>query len=317
MAKRKVAVISLFLCFCLFVTPQMAKAASTTEAKEPIDPGKNCSLTLHFQHEKALFSDLAVKLYRVAKVSEDFQYTITSSFASSGLSLNGIKTGGEWNVIQSTLESHILLQGILPDLATKTDSQGNAFFENLSPGLYLAVADPIVKDGYSFSFQSTLISLPGLSQEGLWGYEVTAKVKIDYLPPLEPDEKNERKVVKLWKDGGKKTRPEKVEVEIFRNGSSFKTVTLSEENNWSYSWPVEKDGTKWQVAEKNVPSGYQATIEEKEDAFILTNTHKNHRPGNAPQTGDSSNILLYVVLMILSGSVLIFLGIPGKRKGEK
>lgn len=316
MAKRKVAVISLFLCFCLFFTPQMAKAASTTEAKEPIDTGKVCSLTLSFQHEKASFPDQSVKLYRIAFVSKDFQYTLTSPFASSGLSLNGVKTGAEWNVIQSTLESYLLLQGISPDFTAKTNSEGKALFENLSPGLYLAVTDPVVKDGYSFSFSSALISLPGLSEEGLWQYEVSAKVKIDFLPPIEQDEKIELKLLKLWKDGGKKTRPNKIEIAIFRNREPFKTVTLSEDNNWTYSWTAEKDGAKWQVAEKNVPSGYTATVSVKENAFVLTNTHKSLRPG-APQTGDTQNLLLYIILMIFFGSMMILLALKGKRKGKK
>jgi hypothetical protein len=57
------------------------------------------------------------------------------------------------------------------------------------------------------------------------------------------------------------------------------------------------------------------TVEERESTFVLTNTWTptDPVPDKPPQTGDTSNILLYILLMIGSGSMLIILGVTGKK----
>jgi LPXTG-motif cell wall-anchored protein len=56
------------------------------------------------------------------------------------------------------------------------------------------------------------------------------------------------------------------------------------------------------------------TVEERETTFVLTNTlTQDTPPPTPPQTGDTSNIMLWVILMIVFGSVLVILGITGKR----
>ena len=123
-------------------------------------------------------------------------------------------------------------------------------------------------------------------------------------------------MLKLWKgDNGTSARPTTIEVEIFRNGASYQTVTLSEDSHWTYIWSAKDDGSDWKVVERNIPTGYTMTIEGRETSFTLTNTYNRDVPDNPdpPQTGDTSNIMLWFILMILSGSMLIILGITGKR----
>ena len=124
-------------------------------------------------------------------------------------------------------------------------------------------------------------------------------------------------VLKLWRgDEDRNDRPKSIEVEIFCNGNSYKTVILSEENHWAYSWSAKDDGSRWTVVERNVPQGYTMTVEERGSSFVLTNTWTPTYPDDPdkpPQTGDTSNILLYIMLMIGSGSALIILGISGKK----
>lgn len=305
-----------YLCLCL--APCCAQAASTLDAAEFISPEKDCSLILSYRDDGAALKDVPVKLYRIADVSADFQYSLTSPFAASGLVLNGIQTVGEWNVIRSTLETYILANDIEETLSSVTDRTGCARFEGLKPGLYLAGA----VHGEQCSFDSALIALPGLDEKGLWQYQLTASPKPVEKPPVEPDEEIGFKVLKLWKgDSALSDRPQSIEVEIFRNGTSDRIVTLSKENNWVYSWTAKKDGASWKVAERNVPEGYTVTVEERPTAFILTNTLSADEPENpenppevSPETGDTSNIMLYTVLMYVSGIVLVLLGIAGKRK---
>ena len=99
-----------------------------------------------------------------------------------------------------------------------------------------------------------------------------------------------------------------------KNGERYETVILSEENNWSYSWTVKQADAIWNVTEKNVPEGYTMTVEVRESSFVVTNTYtSSDNPPDLPQTGDTSNIMLYVILMLISGMVLVALGSARKR----
>ena len=318
MANKKIGILALVLCFCICLMSYHAQAANTADAVEPILPEKPCTLTISYCYDGTGFADVQVKLYQIATVSAQFSYTLTPDFEASGLNLNGIQTAGEWNVIRSTLEAYILVNGVAPDAVTTTDQAGNAGFDALQTGLYLAVVEEVVRDQLHCCFDSAMIALPGLGTDGHWQYEVSVEAKGEALPPIEPDETIEMKVLKLWKgDEDTANRPQSVEVEIFRDGVSYETVVLSETNHWSYSWSAKDDGATWLVVERNVPEGYVMTMEQRGDAFVLTNTLKSDdpiNPDNPPETGDTFNVLFCVLLMAISGSALVILGLTEKRK---
>ena len=316
MAKRRMGIIAFVLCICLYLMPCQVQAASTTDAKEPISTEQDCSLDISYCSGGVAFSELPIKLYKIADVSADFQYTLTSSFEESNLILNGIQTISEWNVIRSTLETYILANGVDADFNSITDADGKASFDTLRPGLYLAITDSVTQDNTTYVFDSALIALPGLGTDGLWQYDVEVSSKFQIIPPSEDDEEIELKVLKLWKgDNGTSARPTTIEVEIFRNGTIYQTVTLSENNHWTYTWSVRDDGSDWKVVERNIPTGYTMTIEERETSFTLTNTYNRDVPDNPddPELGEVSNIMLWFILMIISGSMLIILEITRKR----
>jgi hypothetical protein len=308
--KPGILLIVLWLCFCLM--PYHVLAASTADAVEPIITEKACSLTLSYTCEDTAFSGVEVKLYRIAEVSADFQYTLTQPFEDSGLILNDIQTSGEWNVLRSTLEAYILANNLAPEFTSVTNSDGQASFDALKTGMYLAIVSQDVR----YQFDSALIPLPGLGADGRWQYQASVNAKGEALPPIEPDEEVELNVLKLWKDDNRKDRPKSVEVEIFCNGTSYKTVILSEENHWAYTWAVKADGSDWRVVERNVPEGYAVTVEKRQATFVLTNTWtptEPNDPGKFPQTGDTMNILPYVLMMVSAGVLLIILGTVGKK----
>ena len=317
MINRKLGIIVLLLCLCLHLLPYQVMAASTSDAVEPIIPENECSLTVSYCYGETAFSGIQVKLYRIAEVSADFRYTLAQNFAASGLILDGIRTTGEWDVVRSTLEAHILAYNIAPEFTSVTNEDGQVSFESLKTGMYLAIVNQVEQDDLHYRFDSALIALPGIEQDGRWQYQVSVNAKGEVLPPVDPDEEVGLKVLKLWRgDEGRNDRPKSIEVEIFCDGSSYKTVILSEENHWAYSWSAMDNGSSWTVVERNIPQGYTMTVEERQSTFVLTNTWTPtypDDPGKPPQTGDTSNILLYVLLMIGSGSMLIILGITGKK----
>lgn len=317
MIRRKIGSIILAICLCFHFISFGAQAAATTDAIEPIIMENTCSLTVSYRYGETGFSDMQVKLYRIAEVSADFQYTLTQPFAASGLVLNGIQSAGEWDVVRSTLEAYILGCGIAPDAVSVTNGDGQAKFDALSTGMYLAVVGQAIQDDLRCRFDSALVALPGIGQDGRWQYAVSVNAKPGALPPADPEEKIELKVLKLWKgDEGRIDRPKSVEVAIFCDGVLQETVALSEENHWSYTWSAKDDGASWSVAEKNVPQGYTMTVETREASFILTNTRIPTNTDDTPKpppTGDTVNIVFYALLMAVSGTMLIILGIMRKR----
>ena len=313
MIKRKLGIIVILLCLCLYLMPYQAMAASTSDAVEPILPEKECSLTISYCYGETAFSGVEVKLYQIADVSADFHYTLTSMFADSGLILEGIRTNGEWNVVRSTLEAHILANNIAPEFTAVTNEAGQVRFDGLKTGMYLAIVDQIQQGELYYQFYSALVAVPGLGTDGRWQYSVSVNAKGEALPPVDSDKTIELKVLKLWRgDEGRSDRPQSIVVEIFRNGESFETVTLSAENNWAYTWSAKDDGSTWMVVERNVPKGYVMTLEQREATFVVTNTYPGD-PEKPPQTGDTTNLLLYVLLMIGSGTLLVVPGVTGKK----
>ena len=128
--------------------------------------------------------------------------------------------------------------------------------------------------------------------------------------PLRPQFQNQEYFVK-----------EKIENILITTGGSdtydlcqtLATHFLSKENNWSYSWKTKEGDAKWTIIERNTPSKYTMTVEKRDTSFVLTNTYIPENSSKDPQTGDTSNIMLYVILMIVSGSILIIIGVMGKR----
>ena len=318
MMKRRIGILLLLLCLGLSYIQCYAHAASSESAVEAIVPERACTLAISYCYDGVAFFDAPVKLYKIADVSADCRYNLTSSFADSLLVINGVRTQGEWDVIRTTLEACILANNIQPDRTIATNADGQVCFETLETGLYLVAVGEVAQGDLRCYFASALVALPGLGTDGYWQYEVEVNAKAEMLPSVDPDESIDLKVLKLWKgDEGRNDRPESVQIEIFRNGVSYETVVLSDENHWCYSWSAKDDGANWMVMERDVPVGYIMTVEERETSFTVTNTLDTAEPpDDAPDTGDTFNLLLPILLLGISGSALLLFGIAGKRNEQ-
>ena len=88
-------------------------------------------------------------------------------------------------------------------------------------------------------------------------------------------------VEKVWDDNNDQDgiRPAAIKVQLYADGkASGRTVELSENNNWKYTWndlDKQKDGEDivYTVDEIEIPDGYTKTVTNKETKFIITNTH--------------------------------------------
>lgn len=177
------------------------------------------------------------------------------------------------------LAAYVEDTSIPEDLAATTNSAGEAAFAGLSPGLYLALGDPVVKnlggpDGpWTFIPQAALIPVPLLQPDDeQWIFIVNIDVKLSQDPPPGLDDLIPVSVRKVWE--GDLEHPGSVTVELLADGMAFEgvnaKVVLSEENNWSYTWPLLSSRYHWTVREE-VPSGWQASYAQNGIDFTITN----------------------------------------------
>ncbi|MBP3674604.1 MAG: Cna B-type domain-containing protein, partial [Oscillospiraceae bacterium] len=135
----------------------------------------------------------------------------------------------------------------------KFDAEGNEI-------TYTVVEEAV--PGYNASAEATAVYNEATKQ-----YELTNTV-----------DTTEVTVKKVWDDleNAENTRPESIEVQLSAaDSATVKTVTLNEENNWTYTWKnlpkYKADGKEiaYSVDETAVPGGYVKTI----DRYTIKNTY--------------------------------------------
>ena len=132
--------------------------------------------------------------------------------------------------------------------------------------------------------------------------------------------------MKVWNDAGQKhDRPEKITVQLLKNGEVYDTVILNERNSWRYIWndlpKYDKNGLpiEWRVVELT-PEGYTVSITQESGTFVVTNTPKQPsvtpptdqpKEPTLPQTGE---LWWPVPVLAAAGLLLIAAGAGKKRK---
>jgi len=79
-------------------------------------------------------------------------------------------------------------------------------------------------------------------------------------------------VRKVWVDDGI-GRPASIKVNLLRDGEVYETITLSERNNWVYTWDKLDYRYEWEVEEDEVPEGYAATYKKNASGWVTTITN--------------------------------------------
>ena len=299
-----------FILAVIFVSALCPISASA----ESIDKTAEASLSLSYEKEGQTFSELNISIYRVAEVYQYDMYKLTGAFESYPVNIYGIKSQEQWQNVADTLDSYIIRDKLSPDREGVTDEAGQILFEGLETGLYLVCEVTAENDSGRYVFNKFMVYLPTPAGNGSYNYNVTAKPKcINYVP------KTEYRVTKLWQDAENRSeRPENITVDIFRDGEIYETQTLSEANNWSYAWHVsEDDGGRWTVAERDVPDSYNVTVIENGASFSIINTHNSSTDTpDSPETGDTANPMLWILLMCLSGTAMIILSFSRGQREE-
>lgn len=290
------------LLFCVMLLQQTVFAA---------DPEQTGSIRLNY----SAVDNAEFKVYRAGEITDNWEFVLTGAFQDIPADLNDLDTEA-MTELSETLAAYAAADGIEPDYSGRTDENGQVVFEGLTKGLYLIIGESVIWDDMRYDPVPFLLTVPSQDAEGAWNYQTEADVKYETSVPEK--EETEYKVVKYWVgDGSGNARPVQITVDILRDGILYDTQTLTAENNWSYSWTAEDNGSVWQVVEREIPDHYTVKVEKNKTMFLLTNTYAGDTPEEVPKTGDSSVPLLPVTLLSLSGMVLILAGLAVRGRREK
>lgn len=277
------------------------------------DMTKTGSLTIRFVQDGHPIREAVFKVYRVAEMSEDLKYTLTDDFAGYQVELNGLDSAG-WSSMASMLAGYAQADKIPPLATLTTDANGRTGTVSGLSGLYLLVGTRGKSDGKYYSPEPAFVTIPTLNYaKDQWEYDVVVSPK-----PV-PDTRDPVRITvrKVWKDPGwKKERPEQVTVWLLRDGERFEQVTLSKENNWTYTWEDLSPDFTWTVIEDPVPEHYKVTITQDGVEYVIKNT-RPPRPDDdehLPQTG----LNWWPVWLLAGAGMLLFvIGWIRRRESEE
>lgn len=310
MKKRIAKIICAVMCIAVLLMPVSVFAAE-----------EKSTLTLTYSKEGVIFSDVEIRIYRIA--GEDLEKL--PAYSAYPIEIGDLVTQAQRKEAASTFDAYITADGAAPDAMQITTAEGNVTFTDLEAGLYLVSGVTIEKDDSIYSFSPFLITLPSYDEEGNRVYNVSAKPK----PAVTTKEEGEKTytVLKLWRDDSSDDRPDEILVDILKNGILSETVTLKSENDWSYSFTSDDRDCYWTVVERNVPEGYTVTVSEMGTTFVIVNTYPgegNDVPtegpegdSNAPQTGETLPVKLFVLIFCISGMMVLVFGIGVRRKANE
>jgi len=257
----------------------------SAQARTAIDVTRDdCTLTITYPCPGVEF-----RLYRVAEVSRTGTFTLTGDFRDLPVQLNGLDKIG-WRQAANTLDGYVDQRKLEPADRASIGSDNKLTFSNKTPGVYLVTWDQHTAADGTYIPQPFLICLPDLALDDSWDYAVEAVPKYEHIPgggPDGPDTPIKRRVRKVWRDGGAQDRPERIVVQLLRDGEVWQEVTLSAENGWEYEWPELDAKYSWKIVEKEVPDGYTVTTDRDGNTFLVTNTWTPPDVPDVPDTPDT------------------------------
>lgn len=285
-------------------------------AGEEIDTSRQCTMALKFHGEtqKDPAVNVKVHIYQVASIDSDGSYTRTGKFAKLPIELSNEQSSSEWVDLAGTLKAYTSTEQIPVLSESITDETGLASFQNLSVGLYLVVADNWQEAVNVYSYSPVLIAMPYTNpKDGTLVYDsLSSPIE---MKSEEHSDVSQYAVVKHWDDAGAENRPDSISVNLVKNGIVDSTVTLNDENNWTWSWYDFNPLNVWEVTEADVPEGYTVSVSSGSSdlitIFTITNTNTTPRP-EVPTTPDdlpfTGQYWLPVMILATGGVVLLTAG---------
>lgn len=341
--KRLITIlISTVLLFCTVF--------SVTASAASFDANRRGDITLHYNDGEIPFEGLDIYAYRIASMQSNAAFKVLEPYSDYVSNINNIESQAEWDNLANTLMSYIIADNIEPYVIIGTDDEGTVVMDYMQTGLYHIPAVTVEKDGTVYSFKSFFVFLPSPDETG-WNYDVQAIPKKEkysgYLEyrviKLWQDTENnserpqsievdifrdgeynhtrtldtENNWAYIWQDtDGKgvwtvaeKNVPENYTVTISRRENVFSIIN-------KYEAPIPTVSPSPTVIPAPTVSPLPTVT--PEPSVTPNPTENPDKPSypqhKVPDTGDTTNAMLYIILMCVSGLGLIIIGIYNGRK---
>lgn len=141
----------------------------------------------------------------------------------------------------------------------------------------------------------------------------------EYSKDVPKDQKITISGRKIWNHGTNKNIPKSLTIHILADGKKLQTFKINADCHWRWSYELPQFDSKGReivyTIDETAVSGYSKKV----DGYDIINTHKSVPDGSGgnSQTGDKTNLYLWLWLMVLSAIMLKVLLFIGKEKKYK
>lgn len=252
-----------------------------------IDFNKKGSISITVKETTTPIKDTEITIYQVATATS-INNTLAFVYDENIKDCKGDLSDLENESLVTEIDKCIS-NTILPKQTKLTNEEGLVKFDNLELGLYLIKQTNKV-EGYS-TISPFLVTIPK-EENNKWIYDINSSPKTDIIKLIDIS------VEKKW-DNIINDIPKEVTIELLKDNKVLDTVTLNNENNWTYTWNEIEKSDEYSVKEINIPDGYTATYRQEENKFIVTNTKA------LVQTGQN---IFIIELLTITGLIFIVIG---------
>ena len=161
-----------------------------------IDGSRTSSLSVTYQYDTVMLSNVDVSLYYLASVDDSGVFQFTDDYLDVAFDTTNISSS-DLTLHAETIENYISSHQLQASSLLKTNQNGVTNFSNLVPGLYMVTVDSKVVGDYRYDASPTIVSIPIL-EDGTYQYDVQMNIKTEreeleqeITPPGGMDNNNE------------------------------------------------------------------------------------------------------------------------------
>ncbi|MBR3630141.1 MAG: hypothetical protein IKN55_06685 [Oscillospiraceae bacterium] len=241
------------------------------------------TLTLWCVKDEDIVDGMQWRIYRVGhRVKDD--YVFEGAFQGYRATL-GDKTKPmlDWDAktvtdAGETLKYKTIVDKIPSRDEGKTDKSGAVTFSGLEDGLYLVWGDWLAKGNTVYIPSAIFFEVQGEDAAVLNAYP---KIIVSTLS----EEEVNYSVRKIWKNDESQpwNRSVTITVDRYCDGVFVDSVTLSEENDWTFSWK-DTESHDWFVYERIIPANYTVAYEENHKQYLIVNTYEPEKDSSSTDT---------------------------------
>ena len=161
-----------------------------------IDGSRTSSLSVTYQYDTVMLSNVDVSLYYLASVDATGVFQFTDDYLDVAFDTTNISSS-DLTLHAETIENYISSHQLQASSLLKTNQNGVTNFSNLVPGLYMVTVDSKVVGDYRYDASPTIVSIPIL-EDGTYQYDVQMNIKTEreeleqeITPPGGMDNNNE------------------------------------------------------------------------------------------------------------------------------